>query len=88
MPAHPAPRIVRNIIKKYGLKEFNALLKDFETGVSGQITADRMGVSRERVRQWRTALGATVTLYQVHPEVEQTLRAIQKRRVQAEVEPS
>lgn len=62
-------RILQNFLAKYGQKSLNALLMDFERGVSGQVTADRMGVSRERVRQWRDAMGVTVTMYQPNPDV-------------------
>lgn len=62
--------VLRNIVQKYSRLGLDDLIHDFETGVSGQVTADRMGVSRERVRQWRSLLGTTITLYQPHPDVE------------------
>lgn len=65
----PIARVTRNIIAKYGRKGLESLLADFERGISGQETADRMGVSRERVRQWRHTLGSSISIYQVHPEV-------------------
>ena len=34
----------------------------------GQIGAD-LGVTRERVRQWKLALGKEVRTYLIHPEV-------------------
>jgi hypothetical protein len=36
---------------------------------SGQEIGKAIGVSRERVRQWKDAFGRTICTYSVHPEV-------------------
>lgn len=64
---------VNNFIKNYGKDRFKWFLNAIATGVSGQVIADEFGVSRERVRQWKNAFGDTVTVYQLKPEVKQTL---------------
>jgi hypothetical protein len=46
------------------------LLTAFENQESGQVIADQLGVSRERVRQWRNTFGQTVSVYRVHADVE------------------
>lgn len=41
----------------------------FEAQESGQEIAKILGVTRERVRQWRNTFGQTYTMYQPYPEV-------------------
>lgn len=64
-------RMARNFIKSRGREAFRTLLDLLEKQESGQVIGDALGVSRERVRQWRNAFGQTVTLYRVFPEVQQ-----------------
>jgi hypothetical protein len=47
--------LANNFIKNYGLHEFKRLLKDFVNNVDGITIANRMGVTRQRVHQWRQA---------------------------------
>ena len=63
-------RVARNFIRNYGKKAFRMLLTAFENQESGQVIADQLGVSRERVRQWRNTFGQTVSVYRVHADVE------------------
>ena len=67
-------RVARNFIKSYGRSKFRRLLQALGEGESGQVIADEIGVSRERVRQWKNAFGTVITLYQLHPEVERILK--------------
>ena len=62
-------RVARNFIKRYGKARFKSLINAFRELRSGQKVADQLGVSRERVRQWRNAFGETITVYAPHPEV-------------------
>lgn len=66
--------IAQNFVATYGRAAFRQLLDDFASGVSGQRTADRLGVSRERVRQWRSAFGTTISVYQPHPDIERVVK--------------
>ena len=66
-------RVARNFVKRYGQDRFRQLIRQLESGESGQTIADEFGVSRERVRQWKNAFGSVFTLYQVHPEVQRVL---------------
>ncbi len=67
-------RVARNFIDRYGAERLEWLLQALARGESGQLIADAFAVSRERVRQWKNAFGQTLTLYQVHPEVQRVLR--------------
>lgn len=62
-------RVTRNFIKKYGRVTFTKLLEALQAQESGQKIGQMLGVSRERVRQWRDTFGETVTMYRVYPEV-------------------
>lgn len=74
LPAHKprtsAEKVARNFIKKYGRTAFVRLLADLQTNESAVTTAARLGVCRERVRQWKDVLGVEVRLYHLHPEVQ------------------
>lgn len=73
---HGAQAQARNFIAKYGRERFRDLLDRFARGVSGQVTAEDFGVSRERVRQWKNAFGAVVVVYQVDPGCERLARGL------------
>lgn len=62
-------RVARNFIKSRGRTAFNRLIHQLERGVSGQDIADNLGVSRERVRQWKHTFGEVITYYRVYPEI-------------------
>lgn len=64
---------INNFINKYGKQRFKWFLNAIANGVSGQVIADEFGVSRERVRQWKDTFGDTVTVYELKPEVKNTL---------------
>lgn len=66
-------RVAKNFVRRYGPDRFSRLLQALADGESGQAIADEFHVSRERVRQWKNTFGQVLTLYQVHPEVEQVL---------------
>lgn len=50
-------------VQKYGEERYNRLISMLKAGESGQKIADEFGVTRECARQWRNALGRTVTVY-------------------------
>lgn len=62
-------RVAQNFIDTYGTNALQDLLNDFQMGVSGQVIASRLGVSRERVRQWRNTFGKQIISYQTHADV-------------------
>ena len=66
-------RVARNFVRRYGSHRFSRLLQALADGESGQSIANEFQVSRERVRQWKNTFGQVLTLYQVHPEVQQVL---------------
>ena len=66
-------RVARNFVRRYGRSALRAFVKSCEAGESNQSMADALGVSRERVRQWRDAFGRTVTFYSIHKEVAEIL---------------
>jgi len=61
--------MARNFVKSRGRAKFRMLISMLERQESGQAIGDALGVSRERVRQWRNAFGETITLYRVYPDV-------------------
>lgn len=66
-------RVARNFIKRYGMTQFQETLTAFGELRSGQKIANQLGVSRERVRQWRNAFGQIVTFYRLYPETKRIL---------------
>jgi hypothetical protein len=68
-------RIARNFIKSRGRTMFRLLLSLLEQQKSGQEIGDLLGVSRERVRQWKDAFGQTICTYSVHPDVRRLARS-------------
>ena len=67
-------RTLRNILRNHGRANLRRLISGLEAGDSGQEIADDIGVTRERVRQWKNALGTEVRFYQPAPEVRELLR--------------
>jgi hypothetical protein len=66
-------RVARNFVERYGADRFCRLIQALSGGESGQAIADEFSVSRERVRQWKNTFGQVLTLYQLHPEVQEVL---------------
>ena len=66
-------RVARNFIQRFGPDSLKRLLTLLADGDSGQQIADELNVSRERVRQWKNTFGTVVTIYQVHPDVQEVL---------------
>ena len=60
-------RVARNFIKTYGIVRFRETISAFGENRSGQEIAQMLGVSRERVRQWRNTFGETIILYRLYP---------------------
>ena len=66
-------RVARNFIKRYGMSRFRQMLNAFGENRSGQQIALMLGVSRERVRQWKNTFSQTITLYRLYPEAQSLL---------------
>lgn len=66
---HPRKTVARNFMANHGAEKFDYLIKAFKAGTSGEEIGREIGVSRERVRQWKSMFGTTITLYEVHPEI-------------------
>lgn len=62
-------RIARNFVRNHGKAKLRMLISMLERQESGQVIGDALGVSRERVRQWKNTFGNTVKIYTVHPEI-------------------
>lgn len=69
-------RVARNLIKKYGPDKFLQLVSMLEDNKSGPEIAEAFGVTRQRVSQWRSSLGVTVTIFNVSEDVERVVRAL------------
>ena len=72
------PSKINNFIGKYGIEKLEWFLDQINIGTSGQKIADELGVSRERVRQWKNSFGALVTFYQVDPSVLARIKELKK----------
>jgi DNA-directed RNA polymerase sigma subunit (sigma70/sigma32) len=66
-------RVVRNIVARHGRAGLRRLIEGFRANESGQVLGDDLGVTRERVRQWKEILGQEVRSYMVHPTAENAL---------------
>lgn len=67
-------KAARNFIRNRGRANLRILLELLQQNRNGQEIAKVLGVSRERVRQWRNLFGQTITLFQPYPEVLKSLR--------------
>lgn len=63
-----------NLLKNYGRPKTLRLVVGLVTGVSGEQLAQELGVTRERIRQWKHVLGVEQRVYCVDPEVVRALR--------------
>lgn len=66
-------RVVRNIVERHGRAGLRRLVEGFRANESGQVLGDDLGVTRERVRQWKEILGQEVRTYLVDPVAEKAL---------------
>ena len=67
-------KVARNIITRHGQAGLRRLILGLRGGESGQTIADDLGVSRERVRQWKEILGQEVRTYIVDGRVQDLLK--------------
>ena len=77
MKTPPRQHVLENFIEKYGRAALGRLLDGFEQNVSGPILADELGVSRERIRQWKTLFGASIKVYALHPDILELAKPVQ-----------
>jgi hypothetical protein len=64
------PRVVaENIIAEYGKDGLKKLITMFRSGESGTKIGYVFDVSRQRVHQWKTALGHEQTTYVIHSDI-------------------
>lgn len=74
-------RVARNIARNYGREALRWLVDGFDTDTSladmgREFARFNQGrpITRERMRQWRKALGVRVTFYEVDADVKGVLR--------------
>lgn len=65
--------VVGNLVDKYGIDKVRDLVQSLMLDHPLSAIAVEFGVSQERVRQWKSSLGYSVSVYQVHPEVQEVL---------------
>lgn len=66
----PDPRTVAlNLIAEHGKPAFHKLIEMFNDNVSGTKIGKIFGVTRQRVSQWKQALGYTHTTFEVKSEI-------------------
>jgi DNA-directed RNA polymerase sigma subunit (sigma70/sigma32) len=66
-------RGARNFMKRYGRERLKRLIDLLHEEASGQAIAEELGVSRERVRQWKNVFGKRISYFEVYPEVQTVL---------------
>jgi len=62
-------RVLANIVDKHGRAGLRRLVLGLQQGESGQVIGDALGVSRERVRQWKDTLGTEIRTYLLSAEL-------------------
>ena len=62
-----------NIVERHGGAGLRRLVEGFRANESGRVLGDDLGVTRERVRQWKEILGREVRTYLVDPVAEKAL---------------
>lgn len=77
-------RVMRNFIAKYGREKFRALIDGLSSGRSGPSLATEFGVSRERIRQWKTLFGSAIVVYIPKPEARRHLNGYQRKAPRSE----
>jgi hypothetical protein len=66
----PDARVVaENIIKKHGMTAFQLLIQLFQDGAPTRKVMKVYAVSRQRVSQWREALGTQVVSFEPSPRI-------------------
>jgi transposase-like protein len=60
-------------MKRYGRERLKRLIDLLHEEASGQAIAEELGVSRERVRQWKNVFGKRISYFEVYPEVQTVL---------------
>ncbi len=73
MRRRPAETATRNFIDKYGVEALETMLRGLKEGRTLQSLADEIGVSKERVRQWRELMGESTRTYVVYPDLQKYL---------------
>jgi transposase len=66
-------REARNIVNFYGGASLSRLIEDLRNGVSLTTIAERMNVSRQRVHQWKQALGYEEKTWKPYPGVTEVI---------------
>lgn len=62
-------RVARNVIRQHGKAALVSLIKGFHEGRTLDSLGKELGVTRERVRQWKLALVTETVTIQVPTEV-------------------
>lgn len=61
---------IEHFISEYGYPALCDLIRSLKEGESCASISRRLGVTRERVRQWKVIFGTTITVYHPHREIE------------------
>jgi len=66
-----APKTVaNNLITEHGRDGFQRLIDMFRNNESGTKIGQLFGVSRQRVSQWKAALGKELVTFEIHPDIQ------------------
>jgi DNA-directed RNA polymerase specialized sigma subunit len=61
--------VAKNIINKYGKKEFAVLIMALKENVPLKDIAKNFGVSKQRVHQWKQELGQSKVVFLVYKDI-------------------
>lgn len=66
--------VAKNLIDKYGKKEFAILIMALKENVPLKDIAKNFGVTKQRVHQWKTQLGETKTVFLLYKDIVDLLK--------------
>ena len=64
-------KMLNNFVDNYGVETLKWMIGEFQEGTTLQQIAQELGVTRQRVMQWRDAFGRRITHFKVHPRIEE-----------------
>lgn len=64
-------KVAENIIKSYGRDHFLSLIEGLRANKTLDELSKSIGVSKQRIHQWRNSLGFQEVIFHIAPEVEE-----------------
>lgn len=74
-------RVSQNIVRKYGQEGFSKLLNMLSNNIPCVQIAKEFQVTRQRVYQWKSALGVEKKVFQPYPDVNNFVSLLSRTRI-------